>query len=147
LSGTCPELATKFVGSVPSYIHNQYSQINSKDPLQNLWFITVLLEHTLQPQHTTSNHAKETNKMGVSDDTSSAASIAAAINDSEDDGQEQVSDLVNNTDNDNDDVSNDDVSNNKDEETDAGNHEPVEQKNRRGRHGGPPIPQLLWRTE
>ncbi len=58
--------------------------------------------------------------MSVSDDTSSAASIAAAINDSKDNRQEQVSDVLHNTANGNDDnVSNDDASNDKDKETDT----------------------------
>jgi hypothetical protein len=124
LSKTCPELVWSLLpnlsGSVPSYKHKEYPRINSKDPLQNLWFITVILEHTLQPQHTTSYHTKETNKMSASDDTSSAAFIAAAINNSKDDGQEQVSDVVDDTTNDNNDnVSGNDASNNKDKETDA----------------------------
>jgi hypothetical protein len=80
-------------------MHNKYQQINNKDPLQNLWFITVILEHTLLPQHTTSNHTKETNKMSVSDDTSSAAYIAATIkNNSKDNGGEHMSDVVHNDD-------------------------------------------------
>jgi hypothetical protein len=80
-----------------------------------------LLENTLQPQHTTSNHTKESNKMCVSDDTSSAASIVAAINDSNDDRQEQVSDIVHDMTKDNDDnVSNNDASNNNNKKTDAG---------------------------
>jgi hypothetical protein len=124
LSETCLELVWNLLpnlsGSVPSYIHNEYPQINSKDPLQNLWFITVIFERTLQPEYTTSNHTKETSKMSVSDDTSSTASIAAAINNSKDNRQEQVSDVVNNmTDANDDDMSNDDASDDKDEETDA----------------------------
>jgi hypothetical protein len=58
--------------------------------------------------------------MSVSDDTSFIASITAAINDSKDNGQEQVSGVVHNTTNDNDDdVSNDDMSVNEDKEMDA----------------------------
>ncbi len=58
--------------------------------------------------------------MSVSDGTSSAASIAAVINDSKEDGQEQVSDLVHNTTNDdNDNVSDNDASDNEDKEMDA----------------------------
>ncbi len=59
--------------------------------------------------------------MSASATSSSAASNAAAINDSEDDGREQVSDVIHDrTNNDNDIVSNDDVSNNKDKEMDEG---------------------------
>ena len=61
------------ISSVPSYIHNKYRQIKSKDPLQNLWCITIILEHTLQPQHTTSNHITEIHKMSVSEATSVAS--------------------------------------------------------------------------
>jgi hypothetical protein len=58
--------------------------------------------------------------MSVSDDTSSAASIAATINDSKDVGQEQVSDVVHNTTNNNDeDMSNNDASDDEDKEIDA----------------------------
>jgi hypothetical protein len=123
LNKTCPGLVRNLLpnlsGSVPSYIHNEYPRINNKDLLRNLWFITVIFEHTLQPQHTNSNHTKETNKMSVSGDTSSPASIAATINDSKDNGREQVSDVVHNTTNDNNDgMSNDDANNNEDRETD-----------------------------
>jgi hypothetical protein len=58
--------------------------------------------------------------MNVSDDTSSAASIPAAINDSKDDRQDQVSDIVCNMTSDNDaNMSNDDANNNEDKEMDA----------------------------
>jgi hypothetical protein len=58
--------------------------------------------------------------MSVSDATSSAAFIAAAIKDREDDGREQVSDVVDDTTNNNiDNVSNDDVKNDKDVETEV----------------------------
>ncbi len=57
--------------------------------------------------------------MSASAASSSTASIAAAINDSKDDGREQVSDVVHDrTDDDNDVVSDDDVSDNEDEEMD-----------------------------
>ncbi len=94
--------------------------------------------------------------MSVSDDTSSTASIAAAINDSKDDGQEQVSDVSHNTTNDNNDnVSDDDPSNNKDKEMDVNVFfwaareimNQLNKKNSHGHHEGPPILQLLQCTE
>jgi hypothetical protein len=93
--------------------------------------------------------------MSVSDDTSSAASIAAAINDSKEDGQEQVSDIHDTTNDINDNVSDDDVSNDKDKETDAdvfflAAREIMNwsnKKNRHGHHEGLPILQLLWSVE
>ncbi len=79
----------------------------------------MILGHTLQPQHTTSNHTKEQNKMCAFAASSSAASIAAAIYDSKDNGREQVSDVVHDTTNIvNDNVSNEDTSSNKDKEMD-----------------------------
>ncbi len=94
--------------------------------------------------------------MSASDASSSAASIAAAINDSKDDGREQVSDVVHGrTENNDDVVSNNDMSDNEDEETDEdvfflAVQEIVNRSNKKNRdscHGEMPIPQLLWRAE
>jgi hypothetical protein len=105
------------------------------------------------PPHHNNQHP---HKMSASAASSSAASIAAAINDSKDDGREQVSDVVHDRTNDDDDVvSDDDVSDNKDKEMDEDvffwvAREIMNRSNKKNwdsRHGGTPIPQLLWRAE
>jgi hypothetical protein len=80
----CKKLVAKLDNFCTKLHTQEYPQINNKDPHQNLWFITVILNYTLQPQHTTSNNTKEQNKMSASAASSSAASTAAAIKNSED---------------------------------------------------------------